>query len=122
MGMEEWLEKYPPVKIDKSAGEERKKPNISKKKLSKFPVQRTLDLHGFTAEQARAEVEFFLKESRRLGLRKVLIIHGKGYHSEGQPVLKKEVFRLLEKNPLTGSFGPADRKEGGSGAVWVLLK
>lgn len=121
MGMEQWLDKYPPQDKDKRKPETKAVP-VSRKKLVKMPAERSLDLHGLTADEACSEVEAFLRESKRRGLKKVLIIHGKGYHSSGEPVLKKEVFRLLERNSLAGEFGAADRKEGGSGAVWVLLK
>ena len=122
MDMDELLRRYPPEDKDKNSPGTGRARTVSRKKLIKQPSQRSLDLHGCTAEEARAEVERFLKECRRRGLRKVLIIHGKGYHSEGRPVLKKEVFRLLEQSPLAGEFGQADRAEGGSGAVWVILK
>ncbi|MBI9107971.1 MAG: Smr/MutS family protein [Spirochaetales bacterium] len=120
--MDEWLRKYPPENKDEGEGDEASRTHVSKRKLLKQSSQRSLDLHGLTAEEARCEVESFLRSSRKMGLRKVLIIHGKGYHSEGAPVLKKEVLRLLENSPIAGEFGTADRKEGGSGAVWVLLK
>ncbi|MDC7226309.1 MAG: Smr/MutS family protein [Spirochaetales bacterium] len=121
--MEEWLSKYPPEDKDRGLSAERNAgPPVSRKKLMKQPSQKSLDLHGLTAEQAGREVEQFLSESKRRGLKKVLIIHGKGYHSNGRPVLKKEVIKILERNSIAGEFGTADRKEGGSGAVWVLLK
>ncbi len=124
MGMEEWLQKYPPGVNDKNkdAGGDQRRPPVAKRRVLKQSSQRSLDLHGFTAAEAEREVIDFLKTSKKMGLRKVLIIHGKGYHSEGLPVLKKEVLRLLEKSPVAGEFGTADRNEGGSGAVWVLLK
>ena len=121
MDMDELLRRYPPEDKDAGSPSGRQSP-VSRKRLLKQSCQRTLDLHGCTAAEARSEVESFLKGCKKAGLRKVLIIHGKGYHSEGRPVLKGEVFRLLERNPIAGEFGPADRKEGGSGAVWVLLK
>lgn len=121
MGMEEWLEKYPPK--DKDSSSDKRQPQaVSRKKLMKQSSQKSLDLHGMTAEQARVEVERFLHDSKQQGLRKVLIIHGKGYHSQDRPVLKNEVIKILERSPITGGFGTAKRNEGGSGAVWVLLK
>jgi DNA-nicking Smr family endonuclease len=123
MGMDDWLDKYPPENVTKDTEiNTRESFPVSKKKLRKKPAESVLDLHGLTAEEARVEVENFLKQSKINGFRKVLIIHGKGYHSSGKPVLKGEVVKLLEKNPVAGEFGTADRKDGGSGAVWVLLK
>ena len=121
MGMEEWLDKYPPK--DKDAASEPRQPRpVSRKKLMKQSSQKSLDLHGLTAEQARVEVRDFLHDSKQQGLRKVLIIHGKGYHSQDRPVLKNEVIKILERSPITGGFGTAARNEGGSGALWVLIK
>ena len=121
--MDDWLLKYPPGNGDLDKDERpSSNRNVSRKKLLKQSVQKKLDLHGLTAEEARSEVENFLKEAKKQGLRKVLIIHGKGYHSAGRPVLKNEVIKLLERSPLAGEFGTAERKDGGSGAVWVLLK
>ena len=121
MDMDDWLKMYPPEDKDTKSDKPRNVP-ISRKKILKQPAQRSLDLHGLTAEESRAEVEAFLKSSKRQGFKKVLIIHGKGYHSAGKPVLKNEVINILERSPIAGEFGTADRKEGGSGAVWVLLK
>lgn len=123
VGMDEWLNKYPPVNVKKDLQDDSvKKNHVNRKKLIKQPAESTLDLHGLTAEEARGAVEEFLKASKRRGYRKILIIHGKGYHSAGKPVLKAEVIKILERSPFAGEFGTADRKEGGSGAVWVLLK
>jgi len=51
------------------------------------PPQEELDLHGFTAADAAARVESFVKIARGRGKRTLLIIVGKGIHSEGRPVL-----------------------------------
>ena len=121
MGMDDWLDKYPP--LDKDADANDPTPlHVNRRKLRKGPAQESIDLHGMTAAEAEAAVESFLQNSKRRGLKKVLIIHGKGNHSGSGPVLKRRVIKLLEKNPAAGEFGPADRKEGGSGAHWVLLK
>jgi DNA-nicking Smr family endonuclease len=82
----------------------------------------TLDLHGLRAEAVIPAVERFVSASRRSGLRKVLIIHGKGKHSQGEPVLQRLVRAYLERSPHAGAFGPADRAMGGSGATWAALR
>lgn len=81
-----------------------------------------LDLHGMTAEEALPAMQNFFRDVHRRGLRKVLIIHGKGNHSKNAPVLKREVGLFLEKCPFTGETGTPQKKWGGSGATWVLLK
>ncbi|MDC7127060.1 MAG: Smr/MutS family protein [Spirochaetales bacterium] len=122
MGMDEWLDKYPPVDKDKDTEPLNKILPVSRKKLLKQQPQSKIDLHGLTADEARKAVEDFLLKSKKRGLKKVLIIHGKGYHSDGKPVLKREVYSILERTSLCGEFGKADPKNGGSGAVWVMLK
>ena len=95
---------------------------LEARRLASLKPQATLDLHGMTVEQAEAAVASFIEGSARRGLEKVLVIHGKGLHSAGAPVLKKAAVRALEAQPLAGRFGPADRTEGGSGALWVLVR
>ncbi len=85
-------------------------------------VEASLDLHGFTAEDARKQVMSFLAACSRKGMRKVLIIHGKGYHSKNEPVLQRVVRECLEASPHAGKSGRPKRELGGSGAVWVMLK
>jgi DNA-nicking Smr family endonuclease len=75
-----------------------------------------------TAGEAQEAVERFLRESRDRGLGKVLIIHGKGNHSAGGPVLASKVRQWLERSPLAGAFGPAEPRQGGAGATWVIVR
>ncbi len=91
-------------------------------RLRRIRPQAVLDLHGKTASEADALVTDFLVTSRRAGLEKVLIIHGKGLHSDGEPVMAEIVRKALEVNSLAGSFGPADRNLGGRGATWVRIR
>lgn len=90
--------------------------------LKHASIQASLDLHGLTAEQARSRVMEFLSSCSRRGLRKVLIIHGKGYHSKGEPVLQRVVRECLEVSVHAGKSGRPKRELGGSGAVWVMIK
>jgi DNA-nicking Smr family endonuclease len=92
------------------------------RRLAALKAQAVLDLHGLTGEEAESAVAAFLETSSRMGLEKVLVIHGKGLHSSGTPVLKRAVRRAFEAHPAAGRFGEADRTEGGSGAMWVLLR
>lgn len=91
--------------------------------LKRMRPQRVLDLHGSTAEEARESVHEFLKRASADGIWKVLIIHGKGYHSKsGIPVLRRVVYECLDESPYAGKRGIPDRTLGGSGAVWVFIK
>jgi DNA-nicking Smr family endonuclease len=116
--MEEMISRYPP-KEPKEAHERPKSPQPRHKAQE---PQATLDLHGVNSREAEQALENFVLECRRRGLQKVLIVHGKGHHSQGEPVLQGVVRRYLEKSPYTGAFGSADRKHGGRGATWVVLR
>jgi len=84
--------------------------------------QASLDLHGRTATEAQVLLLEFLGSSSRAGLDKVLVIHGKGIHSDSGPILSDLVRVVLEESGLAGSFGPADKENGGRGATWVLIR
>lgn len=91
-------------------------------RLRHMKPQAVIDLHGKTAAEAEALLVDFLLSSSRSGMEKVLIIHGKGLHSAGEPVIADVVRRALEANSLAGSYGPADRNLGGRGATWVRIR
>ncbi len=120
----EWLEMFPPGEEEsRSRHEGSSRSSITRKDVDNLPIQGRLDLHGFTLDQALDETNIFLRESIKRGFRKVLIIHGKGYHSEGgTPVLKKRIRIFLENSSMVSRFGFADRRNGGAGASWILLK
>jgi len=89
----------------------------------RLPVENHLDLHGHTREAARTELLQFIMQSQMQGFSLVCIVHGKGYHSEdGRPVLKAMVNKWLQNIPQVLAFVSAQPKDGGSGAVYVLLK
>ena len=92
------------------------------KDLKKMKPQDELDLHGFTSAEAELELEKFLIQSKKRGLKKVLIVHGKGNHSPNGPVLKETVYTYLRRCSFTGMTGTPDRSLGGSGAVWVIIR
>jgi len=91
-------------------------------RMRKQEPQGELDLHGLRAAEAQAALERFLRDAAARGLGKVLIIHGKGNHTQGRPVLEGAVRAWLESSPLAGAFGRAERRHGGSGATWVILR
>ncbi len=95
---------------------------LKKLRQGKHPIEHVLDLHGLTVEMARVELIEFLGECEALGLRHVIIIHGKGYRSKDKPVIKPMVNRWLRAVDNVLAFHSAQPKDGGSGAVYVLLK
>jgi DNA-nicking Smr family endonuclease len=94
----------------------------SRQEMERAPADDELDLHGMVQEEAVSALRYFLRESRLEGSRKVLVIHGKGLHSENRRgVLKEAVQQVLLKDKNVAAWGEAGRKEGGRGASWVWL-
>jgi len=89
----------------------------------RFSIEAEADLHGLTALEAKVVLREFIGESRDRGLGCVRIIHGKGLRSgpEG-PVLKARVQRWLAQWDDVLAFVTARARDGGSGAVYVLLR
>lgn len=88
-----------------------------------YVVADELDLHGMTAEEARAALGKFIKHSGAHGNRCVRIVHGKGRRSSNQgPVLKPLVNRWLRLRDEVLAFCSARAVDGGTGAVYVLLR
>jgi len=88
-----------------------------------WPVQDSLDLHGNTSDAARKLLQAFLHEAAQRGLRCVLVIHGKGMNSpSGEAVLRKLTRHWLTQRTDVLAYCDAPPKDGGSGAVLVLLK
>ncbi len=93
------------------------------------------DLHGYSLEEANSKVESLINESYRKGVRKLVIITGKGLHSENEKnpyvsknlgILKFSVPDYIKKNSeLMGkilNISDAEIEDGGSGAFYIFLK
>ena len=93
-----------------------------KLRLGKYSVDAVLDLHRKTVEQSRQAVFGFIKDCTRLGLRTVMILHGKGDRSQQPALLKSYVNKWLPALPPVMAFHSAQRQHGGAGAVYVLLR
>jgi DNA-nicking Smr family endonuclease len=82
-----------------------------------------LDLHGLTVEESSAQVRFFLQNASYQGFRVVLVITGKGLHSNDEPVLRRAMEKLLnELREQVLEWGVAPRRYGGDGALVVFLR
>jgi DNA-nicking Smr family endonuclease len=90
-----------------------------------FAPDATLDLHGERTARVSDVVAAFVRSHHRRGAKQVLIIVGKGLHSEdGQGVLLHALIEALTKGgaaPLVRCFASAHSSLGGSGAVAVSL-
>lgn len=96
---------------------------LRKLRRGHWVTQGELDLHGLTVVEARALLVEFLNQCLRHGYRCVRIIHGKGLGSRNrEPVLKRKVAGWLMQRQEILAFCQAQRADGGSGAVVVLLQ
>lgn len=86
-------------------------------------IEADLDLHGMTVTRARSALAHFLAECTQRGVRFVRIVHGKGFGSpDARPVLKAQVDRWLRLRPDVLAFHSAPRRDGGTGALYVVLR
>jgi DNA-nicking Smr family endonuclease len=88
-----------------------------------FSVQSEIDLHGLTAAEAKTALADFVERSIGRGHLCVRIIHRKGLGS-GQrgPILKRKVDVWLRQWDPVLAFVSARQVDGGTGAIYVLLK
>jgi DNA-nicking Smr family endonuclease len=95
-------------------------------KKGEFPIQDYIDLHGLTKKEAEVKVRDFLTQSAAMGLRCVLIVHGRGRNSENQmPILKEQLPVWLSRGPVRKvvlAFSTARPYDGGTGALYILIK
>ena len=121
--MSVWLQRYGVIDKDKQLEDKLQQEIISNTDAVKqMPCEASIDLHGLTREEADTRLHDFITECIRRGLKKVLIIHGKGNHSDTGPVLSHAVRSFIESDKRLGRFGFADKNLGGKGATWVLIR
>jgi len=96
---------------------------LRKLRRGTWPIQDSLDLHGNNTDAARKLLQEFLHEATQRNLRSVLVIHGKGLNSQGgEAVLRKLTRHWLTQHRQVLGYCDAQPRNGGSGAVLVLLK
>ena len=88
-----------------------------------YAVMGEFDLHGMRVAEAGAALDGFFRRMRGHNQCCVRVIHGKGRRSPGrEPVLRTWIARWLRLRKDVLAFSSAPRHDGGSGAVYVLLK
>lgn len=88
-----------------------------------IPVEAQLDLHGLNQAAARAQLADFLVHCDAAGVRCARIIHGKGSRSGARgPILKIAVDSWLRRHHGVLAFTSAKAIDGGTGALYVLLR
>ena len=109
------------------------KDNIQNKKIIK--KTRSLDLHGKTLDEANSIIENFIKKSYEEKVQKLIIITGKGLHSNNEKdpyvskdlgILKYSIPEFVRNNKnlmqIISNISEASVKDGGSGAFYIFLK
>ncbi|MGC4084016.1 MAG: Smr/MutS family protein [Vicinamibacterales bacterium] len=94
---------------------------LRKLRRGQYVPGRRLDLHGLTSREAIREVRRFIDTNRR-AYRCIVIVHGRGNNSTGRAVLKTDTRAFLRTHPAVLAYSDAPRDDGGSGAVYVLLR
>lgn len=96
---------------------------LTKLRKGFFGVQAEIDLHGLNSEAAKQQLTQLLQDAATRAYRCVHIIHGKGYRSsDSLPILKNHLNRWLRQHKAVLAFCSAPPRQGGAGAVYVLLK
>ena len=96
---------------------------------------RSIDLHGYTLEEANQIIEKIIYQSFREKINKLIVVTGKGIHSQNEKdpyvsknlsILKYSVPEFIksdeELNKLILSVTEADIKDGGEGALLIKMK
>jgi len=111
-------------------------PNKDLKIKKKIPLKiKSLDLHGYTLEQANIAIEDFIIKSYEEKINKLIIVTGKGTHSQNEQdpyvskdlsILKYSVPEFISKNKnlmnIINDMQDAKIEDGGSGAFYIYLK
>ena len=98
--------------------------NVLKKlRRGYFGLDAEIDLHGLTSNEAKRQLLHFLHTCVEEGCHSVRIVHGKGYRSaDNHPVLKNNLNLWLRQQKDIQAFCSAPPRDGGTGAVFVLLQ
>ncbi len=109
------------------------KDNFEKKR--KREKIKSLDLHGYTLDEANKTIENFIKKSYEDNISKLVIVTGKGLHSDNEKnpyvskdlgILKHSIPEFIINNPELMNkiyeIKEASIEDGGSGAFYIFLK
>ena len=113
-----------------------KLPNKDLKSLKqKFYKIKSIDLHGYTLEEANKTIEEFIYQSFAEKINKLIVVTGKGLHSQNEKdpylskdlsILKYSVPQFIENNKslmnIINEIKDASIEDGGKGAFYIFLK
>ena len=111
-------------------------PNKDNKFQKKTPLKtKSIDLHGYTLEEANRSIENFINKSYEDGINKLIVVTGKGLHSQNEKdpyisknlsILKYSVPEFISNNQnlmkIIHEMQDAKIEDGGTGAFYIFLK
>jgi len=96
---------------------------LRKLRRGQYAIQADIDLHGLTRINAKHYVSEFLVDCQRRGIRYLRIVHGKGQRSpNGRGILKDALVGWLSQRDDVLAFCSAPDREGGTGAIYLILR
>ena len=113
--------------------------NLPNKDLKTFNQKsfktKSIDLHGYTLDEANKTIEEFIHQSFKEKVNKIIVVTGKGIHSQNEKdpyvskdlgILKYSVPEFIENNKslmnIINEIKDASIEDGGSGAFYIFLK
>ena len=113
-----------------------KLPNKDEKPSNKKKISiKSFDLHGYSLDEANNKINDLIKDSYKKGVKKLIIVTGKGLHSQNEKdpyisknlgILKYSVPEFIKNSDelmsLISQIKEAENEDGGSGAFYVYLK
>ena len=118
-----------------TSGDERLPNKDLKLSKEKFFKVKSIDLHGYTLEEANKTIEKFIYQSFREKINKLIVVTGKGLHSQNEKdpyvskdlsILKYSVPEFIENNKslmnIISEIKDASIEDGGSGSFYIFLK
>jgi DNA-nicking Smr family endonuclease len=107
----------------------------SKSNLKTSQKSKYIDLHGYSLEEANKKIEKFIIESYVKKIKKIIVVTGKGLHSQNEKnpyvskdlsILKYSIPEFIKSNQalvkLINKIEEASIEDGGSGAFYIYLK
>ena len=117
------------------SGDERLPNKDNKFKRKTILKTKSIDLHGYTLEEANRSIENFITKSYEDGINKLIVVTGKGLHSQNEKdpyvsknlsILKYSVPEFISNNQslmkIIYEMKDAKIEDGGEGAFYILLK
>ena len=113
-----------------------KLPNKDSKRIKKKSNKvKSIDLHGYSLDEANKIIEDFIRNAFFEGVHKIIVITGKGLHSENEkdPYVSKDLSILKYSVPefisnstdlmqMINEITDAKIEDGGAGAFYIFLK